>query len=201
MTDNVQISTDMAPRLFVALQIFPCEVQTTTSGLLLTHSLFLSSGDNIVMTVGDSSVLTCIIKGKISMLTWTINPKVGGPCTLVYRIDKNVTHRTNCSDNINWTFRAGLAPALLIQQVGIAQEGNYLCETASTEGNFRRTYNLTVLGKECANLEISFCKIKEGRVRLDIRKLFGIVRVLRHWYRLSREAVDVPMLRARLGET
>uniref|UniRef100_A0A8C3XYL4 Ig-like domain-containing protein n=1 Tax=Catharus ustulatus TaxID=91951 RepID=A0A8C3XYL4_CATUS len=97
------------------------------------------------MTVGDSSVLTYLIKGKISMLTWTITPKVGGPCTLVYRIDTNVTHRTNCSDNINLTFRAGLAPALLIEQVGIAQEGNYLCDTASTEGNFRRTYNLTVL--------------------------------------------------------
>lgn len=79
---------------------------------------------------------------------------------MVYRIDTNVTHRTNCSDNINLTFRAGLAPALLIEQVGIAQEGNYLCDTASTEGNFRRTYNLTVLGKECAKLELSFLKLK-----------------------------------------
>ncbi|NXB50605.1 MOR1A protein, partial [Leucopsar rothschildi] len=95
--------------------------------------------------VVDSSVLTCFIKGQISMLTRTITPKAEGPCTLVYRIDTNMTHRTNCSDNINWTFRAGLAPALEIKQVEIAQEGNYLCEAASTDGNFRRTYNLTVL--------------------------------------------------------
>ncbi|NXQ32404.1 MOR1B protein, partial [Alaudala cheleensis] len=95
--------------------------------------------------VGDSSVLTCLMEGQISMLTWKITPKAGDPCTLVYRTDTNMTHRTNCSDNINWTFRAGLAPALEIQQVGIAQEGNYSCEVASTEGNFHMTYHLTVL--------------------------------------------------------
>ncbi|KAM7066195.1 cell surface glycoprotein CD200 receptor 1-A-like [Acridotheres tristis] len=114
--------------------------------MLLSITMVMTlTGDNIEMTVGNSSVLTCLIKGQISMLTWTITPKAGGPCTLVYRIDTNMTHRTNCSDNINWTFRSGLAPALEIKQVEIAQEGNYLCEAASTDGNFRRTYNLTVL--------------------------------------------------------
>ncbi|NXM90452.1 MOR1B protein, partial [Oenanthe oenanthe] len=95
--------------------------------------------------VGDSSVLTCLIKGQISMLTWTITPKAGSSCTLVYRIDTNMTHRQNCSDNINLTFRAGLAPALEIQHVEIAQEGIYLCDVASTDGNFHSMYNLTVL--------------------------------------------------------
>ncbi|NXR60156.1 MOR1A protein, partial [Rhadina sibilatrix] len=95
--------------------------------------------------VGDSSVLTCLSKGKINMLTWKINLKTGGLCTLTYRTDRNMTHRTNCSDNINWKFRPGLAPALEIQQVGIAQEGNYSCDVASTDGNFCTMYHLTVL--------------------------------------------------------
>ncbi|KFQ15243.1 hypothetical protein N330_03897, partial [Leptosomus discolor] len=37
-------------------------------------------------------------------------------------------------------------------------------------------------------------KLKEGRLRLDIKKKFLTVRVARHWHRLPREAVDVPSL-------
>ncbi|KFQ91354.1 hypothetical protein Y956_08388, partial [Nipponia nippon] len=37
-------------------------------------------------------------------------------------------------------------------------------------------------------------KLKEGRFRLDIRKKFITMRVVRHWNRLSREAVDAPSL-------
>ncbi|NWV62191.1 MOR1A protein, partial [Malurus elegans] len=95
--------------------------------------------------VGDRSVLNCSSKGKMNMITWKITAKVGDPCILVHRNDRNVTHRTNCSDNIKWKFRPDLDPALEIQQVGIDQEGNYSCEVASTEGNFHKTYHLTVL--------------------------------------------------------
>ncbi|NXV00442.1 MOR1B protein, partial [Cettia cetti] len=94
---------------------------------------------------GDSSILTCLFKEHVYMLTWKITSKAGGLCTLVYRSDRNMTHRGNCSDNINWKFRADLDPALEIQQVGIAQEGNYSCEVASSEGNFHTMYHLTVL--------------------------------------------------------
>ncbi|KFQ27798.1 hypothetical protein N332_01202, partial [Mesitornis unicolor] len=37
-------------------------------------------------------------------------------------------------------------------------------------------------------------KLKEGRFLLDIRKKFFTVRVVRHWHRLPREAVDAPSL-------
>ena len=37
-------------------------------------------------------------------------------------------------------------------------------------------------------------KLKEGRVRSDVRKKFFTVRVVRHWSRLPREIVDAPSL-------
>jgi len=39
------------------------------------------------------------------------------------------------------------------------------------------------------------CKLKEGRFRLDIRKKFFTMRVVKYWHRLPREVVAAPSLK------
>ncbi|XP_015730880.1 cell surface glycoprotein CD200 receptor 1-A-like isoform X2 [Coturnix japonica] len=81
---------------------------------------------------------------NITMVTWKISPKSGGQCTLAY-LNATKIERINCSDRINWRSKPKWDQALEIQQVEMADEGNYTCEMVNADGNFHHHYHLTVL--------------------------------------------------------
>uniref|UniRef100_A0A8D0EM24 Ig-like domain-containing protein n=1 Tax=Strix occidentalis caurina TaxID=311401 RepID=A0A8D0EM24_STROC len=124
--------------------------------------------EKVTVAVGSSSVLTCSPKSNITMVTWKINPKVGGSCTLGYRADQNKTDRTNCSDSIDWKLRPDWDPALEIRQVEIAHEGDYTCEVVATDGNFHKTHHLAVLAPPrltlyCDGHGVPMCEAAAGK--------------------------------------
>uniref|UniRef100_A0A8B9DIZ0 Ig-like domain-containing protein n=1 Tax=Anser cygnoides TaxID=8845 RepID=A0A8B9DIZ0_ANSCY len=149
--------------------------KTTYTAVLLTMTAVTgATGRNrMAAQVGHSAVMTCPNKTDATMVTWKISPKIGGPCTLGYRADQKKVDRTNCSDRVNCEFRSNQSYALEIQQVGMADEGNYSCEVVTQEGNFHQMYQLTVLvpprlSLYCDDHRNPVCKAAAGRPAAEI---------------------------------
>ncbi|XP_068552793.1 cell surface glycoprotein CD200 receptor 1-A-like [Anas acuta] len=113
--------------------------------LLTITKLTRITGNRMAAQAGHSAVMACSHRTRATMVTWKISPKIGGPCTLVFRADQEKVYRTNCSDSVKSEFKPEQFYALEIQQVGMADEGNYSCELVNNEGNFHQMYQLTVL--------------------------------------------------------
>ncbi|PKU46691.1 hypothetical protein llap_3008 [Limosa lapponica baueri] len=73
-------------------------------------------------------------------------------------------------------------------------QGHLIAAFQYLKGAYRRAREGLLVRKCSDRTRGNGFKLKEGRFRLDTRKKFLTVRVVRHWNRLPREVVDTPSL-------
>jgi len=73
-------------------------------------------------------------------------------------------------------------------------QGDLIAAFQYLKGAYRK-YGLGVFTRVCSDRTRGHvCKLRESRFRLDIRKKFFTMRVVKHWRRLPGEAVAAPSL-------
>jgi len=83
-------------------------------------------------------------------------------------------------------------------------QGDLIAAFQYVKGAYRKDRE-NIFSRACCNrTRGNNFKLREGRFRLDIRKKFFTMRVVKHWHRLPREVVEAPSLetfKARLDGT
>ncbi|GAB0179531.1 hypothetical protein GRJ2_000418400 [Grus japonensis] len=111
---------------------------------------------------------------------------------LLERVQRRATKLTRGLEHLSYEDR--------LRRVGVVQPGEEKapgrsnCSFPVPEGAYRKAGEGLFM-RECSDrTRGNGFKLKEGRFRLDVRKKFFPVRVVRHWNRLPREVVDAPSL-------
>ena len=76
--------------------------------------------------------------------------------------------------------------------------GDLIAASQYLKGGYRKDGEGLLTGVCRDRTRENGCKLKEGRCRLDIRKKFFTMRVVKHWNRLPRAAPSLEVLKARL---
>ncbi|XP_019404362.1 PREDICTED: cell surface glycoprotein CD200 receptor 1-A-like isoform X2 [Crocodylus porosus] len=139
-----------------------CETQTVTY-------------ENISGSASSRIVLLCPRPSWDSLVavTWKIRPWSGAHCSLAYRVDTHTVNRTNCSESLDWKSEPEENFTLQLPSVQLTDEGFYICEMVTGDGNFHRCYRLTVLvpPKVTVNCDASgnvVCKAAAGKPAAQI---------------------------------
>ncbi|XP_069492077.1 cell surface glycoprotein CD200 receptor 1-B-like isoform X1 [Ambystoma mexicanum] len=98
----------------------------------------------VYATVGHEAALHCseATQDTITLRSWKINTGKGNTCLLSFSPVGNRTF-SNCSKHLSWKHGHQMA-SRFINPVGLTDEGEYVCETASPSGVFRSHITLNV---------------------------------------------------------
>jgi len=72
--------------------------------------------------------------------------------------------------------------------------GDLIAAFQDLKGAYRKDGENIFSRASCGRTRSNGFKLREGRCRLEIRKKFFTMRMVKHWNRLSREAVEAPSL-------
>ncbi|KAK4819228.1 LOW QUALITY PROTEIN: hypothetical protein QYF61_027058 [Mycteria americana] len=78
--------------------------------------------------------------------------------------------------------------------------GNLIAALQYLKGAYRKDGDRLFSKACCDRTRNNGFKLREGRFRLDLRKKFFMMRVVRHWNRLPREVVDAPFVEKFKGQ-
>jgi len=74
--------------------------------------------------------------------------------------------------------------------------GDLIIASQYLKGDCKKEGDRLFSGMCCDWIRGNGFELKEERFRLDIRKKFFTVRMVRHWHRLTREVMDAPSVEA-----
>ncbi|XP_069492076.1 cell surface glycoprotein CD200 receptor 1-A-like [Ambystoma mexicanum] len=124
-------------------------------------------------TVGHEVALHCsnATQDTITVRSWKINTGKGNTCLLSFSPVGNRTF-TNCSKHPSWKPGHQMS-SIFINPVGLTDEGEYVCETASPSGNFKSHITLNVQVPPEVTLtsdgsSAAVCKASRGKPAADI---------------------------------
>lgn len=113
-----------------------------------SSSLLAEVSTTMSVLMGTQALLCCppITSRKALIITWNLYPRGQPSHRISYNVNTTEINETNCTDGrISWTFTPEKSIQLQISAVAITHDGHYICEMATTDGNFQRRYDLQVL--------------------------------------------------------
>ncbi|GAB0194862.1 hypothetical protein GRJ2_001951500 [Grus japonensis] len=118
-------------------------------------------------------------------------PQYGRDMDLLERVQRRAMKLIRGLEHLSYEDRLRVR---IVQPGEKAAPGRSNCGLPVPEGAYRKDGEGLFI-RECSDrTRGNGFKLKEGQFRLDVRKKFFTVRVVRQWNRLPREAVDAPSL-------